>query len=267
MLYRCELKFIALLACLLMASPMFVKAATDHYGVPIPEDMSVTQLSDLLDEADEEVGAFASTLKGVGYTEEALFNGTICGEKTYIVLGLNTTHDWASRLAARAGREYREMVVNFPDNLKDAFIDSPRDTALAIGGDTAANGRQALHYVKRQFAKAGTHLEIHRGFGLPAAAGRALLGLSKGVYVLVLELPLDVAVDVTKGLLRSSWSLVGDPVSGTLALSATIGVMGVGVAGSVALASIPASLTVVAATLEGLAVLATSPRRLVEVLF
>ncbi len=257
----------AVLACLLMASPVFVKAATDHYGVPIPEDMSVTQLSDLLDEADEEVGAFARTLKGVGYTEEALLNGTVCGEKTYIILGLNTTQDLASRAAARAGREFKEMVVNFPDNVKDALWDSPRDTGREIGSDAAANGRQALNYVKRQFGKAGQHLEIHRGFGLPAAAGRALLGLSKGAYVLILELPLDVAVDVTKGLLRSSWSLVGDPVSGTLALGAAYGVMGVGVAGSVALAAIPATLTVVAAGLEGIAVLATSPKRLVEVLF
>ena len=259
-----------LLTVVLCVFAMNVASATkyDRYGVPMVErSVTVNQLSEVLDEAEEELNAFARTLKGVGYTGEILWDGSIGGQKTYVVLGLNTTGEVAEEMLRTAGTKLEESVVELPENLENAFINSPAKTGREIGSDARADWRAAADFCSAQMDRAGRDLRVHRAYGLPMAAGRTFVAAAGGLYFLVVELPVEVAIDLTKGLLRSAWHLVGDPVTGLLALGCAGAVAVYGAASSLAGAAVQASLTVIAATLEGINVLVTAPRKLVKVLF
>jgi len=240
----------------------------DRYGVPkIERSVTVNQLSAVLDEAEEELSAFARTQAGVGYTGEILWDGSIGGQKTYVVLGLNTTGEVAEELLRTSGTKLEETVVELPENLENAFINSPAATGREIGSDARADWEATVSFVSKQMDRAGRDLRVHRAYGLPMAAGRTFVAAAGGLYYLVIELPVEAAIDLTKGLLRSAWHLVGDPVTGLLALGCAGAVAAYGAVSSLAGAAVQATLTVFAATLEGISVLMTAPRKLVKVLF
>ena len=240
----------------------------DYYGVPLPKkELTVFDLSNASDDIDQELGSFAATVKGAGYTGEVLMDGTLGGEETYVVIGLGDTGEFVDARLRAGGTAFEGMVVDAPQNVEEAFLSNPARTGRQIGRDSAKNWNRALSWMDRKFDSAGNALVVHRAHGLPLATGRALVAVGGGAYYLVVRMPVEGALNLTRGALRSAWALTKGPVTGTLELSAAAVGGAYGLGSSVAGAVVSGSITVVAATLEGIALLLTAPKRLLEVLF
>jgi len=260
--------FMGLVALMFLLAQTGISNAVqrDKIGASL-KNLSIVELSELADEADAELGEFERTIKGAGYTGEILMDGTVGGENTYIVIGLNQTGETVADELTASGSDFQDMVVNFPGDLNEAFLKNPVATARETGSNAAANAEASLNWFADCMENSGAALRVHKAYGVPLAAGHAVVATVGGAYYLVLRLPVEVAIDVTKGLLRSSWRLVRDPVTGTLHLGAAALVGTYGTASSVTGAVITGSITVVAATLEGVALLLTAPGKLLRIIF
>ncbi|MBI2609376.1 MAG: hypothetical protein HYW47_07255 [Deltaproteobacteria bacterium] len=240
----------------------------DYYGVPLPKkELTVFDLSNASDDVDQELGSFESTVRGAGYTGEVLMDGTIGGEETYVVIGLNDTAEFVDSRLRDSGSAFKGMIFDAPEHLEEAFLDSPARTGRKIGRKAAKNWNRAVSWLDEHMSEAGRSLEVHKAHGLPLAVGRAVVAVTGSTAVLVLRLPVEGAIELTKGLLRSTWALTKDPVSGTLHLGTAAASGAYGAGSSVAGAVVSGSITLVAATLEGVALLFTAPRKLLKVLF
>jgi len=229
----------------------------DRIGEPI-KNFSTAELSDL----DNETG------KAWDYTKEVFFEGTLNGKKTYVILGINPTLSFAHESGTETYKEYSEMIVELPENLKDVFWDNPKDMFTKIGDSSHENLSSAWRVFDRHMSDAGKTLKLYNVRGVPLAAGQAFVATLGGAYYLVIELPIDTAWYLGAGIVTSTVTLLENPVKGTLALVVGSVVTTYGVGSSIIGAVVPASVTVVVAVAEGLKFLLwTGPKKIFSRIF
>ncbi|MBI2026840.1 MAG: hypothetical protein HYS98_03415, partial [Deltaproteobacteria bacterium] len=231
----CGLLSISFLSLSLFAGAQAVER--DRYGVPLFEEktssnevISYISLSAEYVKASEELDAFKQTVKNGGYAAELLRDGTLGGDETYVVIGLNDTGEGVAAGLSDSGSAWKDMVVEAPYNFKSAFVGSPVTTGKEIGDDAVDNWNDASEFCNKWMNRAGRDLKVHRAQGAPYALGKAIVAVSGGTAYLVLKLPVETAIDVTKGILRTTWALTGDPILGTLHFgkASVVGAYGVG---------------------------------------
>ena len=246
----------------------------DRYGMPLPakkkinrEVISYATLSAEAEEASDELDAFKQTVKNSGYVREMFTDGTLGGDETYVIFGLDDTKNGVVSGLTDSGSAWKDMVVEAPDNFKDAFVHSPVNTGKEIGADAVEDWNDASDFCNDWMNAAGRDLTVHKAQGAPYALGKALVAVSGGTYYLVLKLPVETAVDVTKGILRTSWALTGDPILGTLHFGRASVMGAYGVGSTIVGTTFAGTVTVLSATFEGLALLFTAPGKLIDIIF
>ncbi len=212
-------------------------AKNDHYGIPIPENITTSNIDELFNDTEEKLADFSETLKFWGYTQELFLKGTFDQKKTYVVIGLLPTYGIVKEALETAQKESEEMILNSGVNLYTSFIKIPVTTWHKICDDVGEDLKDAKDIFD-------THCEL----GL----GHYLLAIMGGAYFLILEVPWDTAYNIVSGVVQSTYHLVKNPGAGTWALAAGSVVGTYGIASSVVFSTIPGAVTLVLATTEGL---------------
>lgn len=260
---------IVLMAALYLALPLFAEEAErDYYGVPLPKKSEWINVNDVLNESTLEMEDFEETLKMWGYTKELFLEGTLGGKSTILIFGLKPTVDVSQAAGERGLEELGLTVVNLPQNLKASLWDIPLETGSKIKEEVSEDFKKAQKIISYHMSESGKALTTYNLKGVPLATGHAFVATLGGTYYLVIEAPVDIAVELVGSILQGTLKLVKNPATGITALCFA-GALGVyGTASSIVGALVPTSFTIIAITYNGLKFLLwTGPKKILGRIF